>query len=518
MAKVITAEQAAALIKDDATVAYAVSALAGWPEEIGLAIGERFRSTGHPKGITQVHGPGAGDTKTRGECAMAEEGLIKRLIVGHVGTSPRMARLVEENKVECYFLPQGVMCQLFIEIGRKGPGVLSKVGLGTFIDPRIEGAKVNAITTEDILKVVEFEGEEWMFYPSFPIDVALLRGTVADENGNFTIEKEGKSLDNLPVAQAVKASGGIVIAQVETLVKAGTLHPKRVKVPGVLVDYIVVAEKPQWQSMTTLYNPSFSGDARVPLGSVPPLPLDERKVICRRAAMELKPGPVNMGIGIPQGIANVATEEGVGDTILAISELGNIGGLPGVGGDFGHHWNPEATVDHYFHQNWFDGVGVPLAYFGLAETDKDGNVNASNFGGKVAGVGGFINITTSCKKAVFCGTFTAGGLQVEVKDGKLVIIKEGRQKKFLDQVGQISYSGKYAVSINKPTLFITERAVFELTQEGMVLTEIAPGVDLEKDILELMDFKPVISPYLKLMDEGIFQPKWGKLKDIIKKD
>ncbi|TEB14719.1 Acetate CoA-transferase YdiF [Pelotomaculum sp. FP] len=518
MAKVITAAQAAELIKDGATVAYAVSGLAGWPEEVGLAIGERFRNTGHPKGITQVHGPGAGDWKGRGECAMAEEGLIKRLIVAHVGSSPRMARLVEENKAECYFLPQGVIAQLYLEIGRKGPGVLSKVGLGTFIDPRIEGGKVNDITTEDILKVVEFEGEEWMFYPSFPIDVALLRGTVADENGNFTIDKEGKSLDNLPVAQAVKASGGIVIVQVETLVKAGTLHPKRVKVPGVLVDYIVVAQKPQWQSMVTVYNPSFSGDARVPLGSVPPLPLDERKVICRRSAMELAPGPVNLGIGIPQGIANVATEEGVGDIMIPISELGNIGGLPGVGGDFGHHWNPEATVDHNFHQSWFDGVGVDLAFFGLAETDKDGNVNASKFGGKVMGVGGFINITTNCKKAVFCGTFTAGGLQLEVKDGKLAIIKEGRQKKFLDQVGQISYSGKYAVSINKPTLFITERAVFELTKEGMVLTEIAPGVDLEKDILALMDFKPIISPDLKLMDEGIFQPVWGRLKDIVKKD
>jgi propionate CoA-transferase len=515
MAKVITATQAAELIKDDVTVGFAVSALAGWPEEVALAIRERFLNTGHPRGLTLTHGPGAGDTKTRGECSLAEEGLVKRLIVGHVGTSPRMARLVEENKIECYFLPQGVMCQLFTEISRKGPGVLTKVGLGTFVDPRVEGGKVNDVTKEDILKVVEFEDEEWMFYPSYPIDVAILKGTAADENGNFTVEKEGKILDNYPIALAAKASGGIVIVQVETLVEAGTLHPKRVKVPGTLVDYIVVAEKPQWQSMVTQYNPSFSGEVRVPLKSVPPLPLDERKVICRRAAMELKPGPVNLGIGIPQGIANVASEEGVYDRILAISELGNIGGLPGVGGDFGHHWNPDATMEHYLHQNWFDGVGVPLAFFGLAETDKEGNVNASKFGGKVAGVGGFMNITTSCKKAVFCGTFTAGGLEVEVKDGKLIIVKEGRKKKFKDHVEQVSFSGKKAQSMNKPTVFITERAVLELTNEGMVLTEIAPGVELEKDILALMDFKPIISPTLKLMPPEIFQPTWGLLKDLM---
>jgi acyl CoA:acetate/3-ketoacid CoA transferase alpha subunit len=235
---------------------------------MALAIRERFLNTGHPRGLTLTHGPGAGDTKTRGECSLAEEGLVKRLIVGHVGTSPRMARLVEENKIECYFLPQGVMCQLFTEISRKGPGVLTKVGLGTFVDPRVEGGKVNDVTKEDILKVVEFEDEEWMFYPSYPIDVAILKGTAADENGNFTVEKEGKILDNYPIALAAKASGGIVIVQVETLVEAGTLHPKRVKVPGTLVDYIVVAEKPQWQSMVTQYNPSFSGEVRVPLKSL----------------------------------------------------------------------------------------------------------------------------------------------------------------------------------------------------------------------------------------------------------
>ncbi|MBP2627973.1 MAG: carA 1 [Firmicutes bacterium] len=511
--KVITAEQAAELILDGKTVATPVSGFAGWPEEIYSAIAERFKSTGHPKDITLVHAAGAGNFKDGGgSSTISDEGLIKRMITAYVGASPRTAKLVDENKIECYFFPQGVLIQLYSEIGRRSPGLFSKIGLGTFIDPRIDGGKVNALTKEDLVKIMEIEGEEWMFYKSFPIHVSLIRGTTADENGNITIEHEGKALELLPVAQAAKASGGIVIAQVESLVKAGTLHPKHIKVPGVCVDYVVVAKKPQWQTMATQFNRAFTGDVKVPLGNVPPLPLDERKVICRRAAMELVPGPVNLGIGIPQGIANVAYEEGVSDTMLPISELGNIGGIPGVGGDFGHHYNTEATIDHHAHFNWFDGGGLNMAFFGLAQTDKEGNVNSSKFGGRVVGVGGFINVAQSAKKVVFCGTFTAGGLKVKVDGGKLVIIHEGKNKKFLDQVEQIAFSGKYAQSINKPAIYITERAVFKLEKEGMTLIEIAPGIDLEKDILAHMGFKPIISPDLRLMPEGIFQPHWGQLR------
>lgn len=518
MAKVITAAEAAALFKDEVNVATASFGLAGWAEEIGLALQERYLNSGHPKNITFMHAAGLGNWKDRGECALAEEGLVKRLVVGHVGSSPRMAKMIEDNKVECYFWPEGVVCQWYTEVARKSPGLVTKTGLGTFIDPRIEGGKVNEKTKEDIIKIVELEGEEWMLYKSFPIDVALIRGTTADEKGNITFEKEAISLEALPVAQAAKASGGIVIAQVENLAQAGTLHPKQVEVPGVMVDYIVVATKPQMQTQGTQYKAALAGDIKVPEGNIPQIPLDERKVIARRAAMELVPGPVNLGIGIPQGIANVVAEEGCGDIMTLISESGNIGGIPGVALEFGTHYNGEAMIRQDNHFTWFDGGGLSMSFSGLAQTDKDGNINAGKFSGKVMGPGGFVNVTQCAKKVVFCGTFTAGKLQVKVEDGKLAIVQEGRTRKFLDQVEQIAFSGKYATSANQKAVYITERAVFELTKDGIMLTEIAPGIDLEKEILAQMDFKPIISPNLKLMPEGIFKPEWGELKEIIEKN
>ena len=516
--KVITAAEAAELIKDGDTIASTAFALAGWAEEVALAIEERFVKTGHPRDLTHVNAAGVGDRNLRGHSAWtAHEGLLKRLIISHTDFQQKTMELIEGNRVEAYNFPLGVILQLYTIIARRGPGLFTKTGMGTFIDPRHGGGKLNDITKEDMIEIATIAGEEWMHYKRFPVNVALIRGTTADEKGNMTCEKEGVSLEWLPVAQAAKASGGITIAQVETLAKTGSLNPKQVKVPGIYVDYIVVATQPQYQQQTgkTMFNRAFTGEVKVPLDSIPPLPLDGDKIICRRAAMEVKPGAINLGIGISQGIANVISEEKADDMVTLISESGSIGGIPGVAGDFGHHYNAEASVDQHAHFSYYDGGGLDTAFFGLGECDKTGDVNASKFNGRVYGVGGFINVTQNAHKVVFTGAFTAGKNEVKISDGKLVIVQEGKHKKFLNKVALTSFSGKYAMDVGQTVLFITERAVFELTKEGMVLLEIAPGIDLEKDVLALMEFKPIISPDLKTMPGEIFQPKWGKLKGII---
>lgn len=517
--KVISASQAAALIKDGSTLAASAFGLAGWAEEVAIAIKERFLETGHPKDLTIVHATAIGDHKEKGMHHLGYEGLVKRWIGGHVGAAPSMAKIIEENKIEAYNLPQGVIVQLYREIASGRPGLITKVGMGTFVDPRLEGGKMSDKTKEDIVKVVELEGEEWLFYKTFPIDVALIRGTVADENGNLTMDKEGLLMEALPLAQATKNSGGIVIAQVEYVAQAKSLHPKKIKVPGILVDYIVVA-KPEnhFQTQQTLYNPSFSGDVKVPLEGIPRLPLDERKVIARRCAMELIPGAIiNLGVGMPTGVSSVAAEEGVSEQMILTTEAGTIGGVPGGGLDFGHSYNAEAIIEHHSQFDFYDGGGLDITFLGLAQADKYGNVNVSKFGTRVTGCGGFINISQCAKKVVYCGTFTAGGLKVEVSDGKLKIIQEGKYKKFLEQVQQVTFSGSFADEIGQDVLYVTERAVFKLLDGQLTLIEVAPGIDPERDIFPNMGFKPNISPQLKEMPVEIFQSEWGKLKQIIKR-
>jgi len=518
MSKLITADEVVALIKDESMVAATGFGLAGWAEEVAQAIEKRFNESGHPQNITLMHASAIGDWKERGTTRLGKEGLVKRWIGAHIGSSANMSRLVSENKIEAYCLPQGSIIQLYREIAGRRPGLFTKVGLGTFVDPRLEGGKMNAMTTAPINKVVEIEGEEWLFYKVFPIDVAIIRGTTIDEHGNLTMDKEGPITEALSLAQAVKASGGIVIAQAEYLVKAGSLHPKSVKVPGILVDYIVVATKQEmcWQTEGLYFNPAFAGDIKVPLNSIAELPMDERKIIARRAAMELLPNTiVNLGVGIPSDVASIAAEENVTDMMTMTTEIGGIGGVPASLPHFGHSYNGEAIVDHTSQFDFYDGGGIDVAFLGLAQTDQDGNVNVSKFKGRVMGCGGFVNISQNSKKVVYCGSFTAGGLQVAVEDGKLVIVQEGRGKKFIKQVEQITFSGKYAATVKQPVVYITERAVFTLENGKMTLIEIAPGIDLEKDILAMMDFKPEISPDLKIMSAGIFQPKWGQLREII---
>ena len=518
MSKIRTADEVAAMIEDGSTIGVCAFGLAGWPEEVAQSIEKRFLEVGHPCNITCVQGSIAGDWKEKGTTRFGYEGLVKRWVGAFIGSSPKMAQMIVENRIEGYNLPQGVIVQLWREIAAKRPGLLTKVGLGTFVDPRIEGAKMNAMTTEEIVKVVNFEDEEWLFYKSFPVNVALIRGSVADENGNLTMDRESILLEALPLAQATKNSGGIVIAQVEHIAKAHSIHPKQVRVPGILVDYIVVATKPEnhYQTEALYFSPAFAGDIRVPLGSIPKLALDERKIIARRAAMELEPRSiVNLGIGIPSDIAAVAAEENASDLITLTTECGGIGGIPASKPNFGHSYNAEAYVEHHAQFDFYDGGGIDIAFLGLAQTDKDGNVNVSRFLRRLVGCGGFINISQNSKKIIFTGAFTANGLVVDVKDGQLSIVQEGKGKKFLDQVEQITFSGKYAQQIKQQVLYVTERAVFILEEGQMTLIEIAPGIDLERDVLAQMDFKPRISPDLKTMPSAIFQPVWGKLKQTI---
>lgn len=517
--QVITADEAGALIPDDATIFLGGLAVTSLPEEVLQGVERTFLSSGHPRNVTTWACGAVGNSGEAGMKHFAHKGMIKRVIAGHFGqTGKEMMKMVFDGEVEAYNFPQGSLSHLTRQIANRSPGLLTQVGLGTFVDPRLEGGKMNSRSTEDLVKLVEFEGQEWLFYAPPKIDVAIIRGTLADERGNITLDKEGVLLEQLSIAQAAKRWGGLVICQVEAVVKAGSLHPKAVKVPGLLVDYVVIG-KPEnhMQSIATQFNPALCGDIRVPTGSMVPMPLDERKVIARRAAMEVTPGAItNLGIGIPAGIPTVAAEEGVSDLLTLSIESGVNGGIPAQLGDFGLAYNAESIIEQSFQFDFYDGGGLDASFLGLAQTDAHGNVNVSKFNGRPVGCGGFINITRSTKKLVFCGSFTAGGLDVKVGDGKLTIIKDGKARKFIDQVEQVTFNGHDAALREQQVVFITERAVFHLREDGLELTEIAPGVDLERDVLAHMAFKPIIKD-LKTMDPGIFSEKWGGLRGLLNK-
>ena len=511
--KVISADAVGALIEDHATLFLGGLAVTSLPEEILQGVERSFLATGHPHMLTTWACGAVGNAGEAGMKHFAHKGMTKRVIAGHFGqTGKEMMKMVFDGEVEAYNFPQGSLSSLTRHIASQSPGLLTKVGLGTFVDPRIEGGKMNGQSTEDLVRLVEFAGEEWLHYPCPKIDVAIIRATLADENGNLTLDKEGVLLEQLAIAQAARACGGIVIAQVEAIVEAGSLHPKAVKVPGLVVDYVVVG-KPEnhMQTITTQFNPALCGDIRVPLGSLAPMPLDERKVIARRAALELKPGAItNLGIGIPAGIPSVAAEEGIADLLKLSIESGVNGGIPAQLGDFGLAYNAESIIEQTSQFDFYDGGGLDMSFLGLAQADFHGNINVSKFNGRPVGCGGFINITRSTKKLVFCGAFTAGGLDVTVGNGRLAINKEGKSRKFIEKVEQITFNGVDAAQRKQEVVFVTERAVFHLRADGLELTEIAPGVDLERDVLAHMDFRPIMDNVSR-MDAGLFEATWGGL-------
>jgi len=505
--KLVSAEEAVRLIQDGDVVATDGFVGAGFAEEIAVKLKERYLQTGRPKGLTLIYAAGQGDGKERGLNNLAQEGLVSRVIGGHWGLVPKLQKMAIDNKIQAYNLPQGVISHMFRDIAANKPRTITRVGLGTFVDPRLGGGKINALTQEEIVEIIRFDEQEYLAYKLPRVNVAIVRGTTADLGGNVTMEKEALTLEVLSVAMAAKTSGGYVIVQVERVAERGTLNPRMVKIPGILVDCVVVA-KPEnhMQTFGTWYNPAFASEVRVPTQSLASIPLDERKIIARRAAFELKPNSiVNLGIGVPEGVANIANEEGILDTITLTTEPGTIGGVPAGGLDFGASTNMDSLVDQPYQFDFYHGGGLDVAFLGLAQADQYGNLNVSKFGSRLAGAGGFIDISQNAKRVVFVGTFIAGERKINIEDGKLKIEKDGTIFKFVEQVEQVTYSGKIAVMLGQPALYITERCVFLLTPDGLELTEVAPGVDVEKDIIAKMAFRPVIKGQPALMDARIFR-------------
>ena len=505
--KLIPATEAVGKIKDGDTIAFGGFVATAIPEEIFSAIETSYVKHRKPRDLTIMYAAGQGDSDKKGLNHFAHDGLVKRVIGGHWGLAPGMARLAIENKVIGYNLPQGIISHMYRDIAAHKPRTISHVGLGTFVDPRDTGGKINAITTEEIVELIEFDGKEYLAYKNRPINVAILRGTTADEDGNITIEKEALTLESLEIATAAHNSGGIVIVAIERIAKRGTLKPKDVKIPGIMVDYLVLSQKENhWQTFAVEYDPSFSGEIKIPMESIPPMEMTERKIVSRRAVFELQPGDiVNLGIGMSEGVAPVANEEGILEEITLTAEPGVIGGLPAGGLNFGAATNTDAIIGQPAQFDFYHGGGLDIGFLGLAQADKEGNLNVSKFGPKLAGAGGFIDITQNANRVIFMGTFTAGGLKVAIEDGKIKIVQEGKFKKFLDRVEHITFSGKYARQKKQKVLYITERCVFELTEEGMALIEIAPGIDIETDIFAHMDFVPVVKKSPIMMDRRIFQ-------------
>ena len=511
--KIISAEAAARLVSDGDTITTSGFVGIGVPEALLKALEARFLDSGAPRDLTLFFAAGQGDGKERGLNRLGHKGLIKRVIGGHWGLIPKVAALAIADDIEGWNLPQGVISHLFRDIAAGKPGTLTHVGLETFVDPRLQGGRVNENSTEEVVRLMDVGGEEVLFYPARPIQVALLRGSTADPAGNVAMEREALTIDNLSQAMAVKNSGGVVIVQVERTVARGALNPRDVEIPGALVDAVVVAPpEDHMQTYATPYNHAFAGEFRVDSDGAGDMPLTARKIIARRAAFELPVGGiVNLGIGMPEGVAAVASEEKLLSHLTLTAEPGVIGGQPASGLDFGAAINTDAIVAQNQQFDLYDGGGLDLAILGMAEVGADGAVNVSRFGPRLAGAGGFINISQNAQAVVFAGTFTSVGLDVGVVDGTLEIRNEGKVAKFLEQVEQVTFSGPRAARLGKPVLYVTERCVFALTPEGVELIEVAPGMDIDRDILGHMAFRPILRDPVE-MDARIFKPEPMELR------
>lgn len=506
----MTAKEAAQMIPDGATLGTNGFGGAAFPEEVAQEIENRFLETGKPNDLTLFFCAAQGNNQTKGLQHFAHEGLVRRTIGGHYGLANKIGKMVSQNQLEAYNFPQGVMTGLLRQTAAHQPGVLTSVGLGTFADPRLEGGKMNDRTkkAEDLVRLIQLDGREYLFFKSIPINYAIIAGTYADEDGNISFEREGVKAESLAMAMACKNSGGKVIVQVQHIVQNGSLHTRDVEIPGALVDTVVIASDMKYcmQDFAVQYNPGFSGEHRMNLAEFKPAELNNKKVIARRAAFELqKNSIVNLGLGIPEYISAVAAEEGITDRFTLTVEDGIFGGNPQSGLNFGLSLNPACMVTMPSMFDFYDGGGLDQAFLGFAEGDMHGNVNVSKFGSHLAGCGGFIDITQNTKQVYFCGTFTTGGLKTKIGGGKMQILQEGTINKFTNQIQQITFSAKTAVENDLPVLYITERAVFRLTKDGIMLCEAAPGIDVEKDIFAHMPQKPLVAPDFKRMDERIFR-------------
>lgn len=501
----LNVHQAVGLIKDGQTFVVGGSGAGHALPQLFIDELERtFKETGHPRDLTSVRVVGTGDFADRGFSQLALAGMHKRTIGSNIGNEPRLGAMVENNELEAYSLPQGVLSQLMREIAAGRPGLLTHVGLGTYVDPRQTGGKQNARTTDDLVEVVTVRGREWLLYHSFPIDVAVIRGTTADEDGNITMEGEAIQAEMLAMAMAARNSGGIVIAQVRQMAPRGSLPQRDVKVPAALVNYVYL-DPDQWQTYITRDSPYYAGKLRKPVAGDPPLPLDVRKIIARRSLLEFKPGYIcNLGFGISQLIGRVAWEEGLTDQLVLTVEQGIFGGVPVAGNEGGAGFNYQALIDQPDMFGFYDGGGLDIASLSFAEVDAAGNVNVHSFEGRIRGPGGFPNISARTPRINFVGTLTAQGLELDISPDGVRVVTEGSLPKFVERVREVSFNGELARERGQQVRYITDRAVFALEPDGVVLTEVAPGIDVERDVLARMGFRPRVADQLKTIDQRVY--------------